>query len=325
MKHGVLLINLGTPDTPTYTAVWRYLREFLSDKRVITLPKFLRYALLYGIILPFRTHRTTHAYKQIWTKDGSPLRFHSEQICTDLQNQLGHNYIVSLGMRYGNPSLQDAILKLSTCSEITILPLFPHYSSAASGSAIEHALTIIAQQNVIPNLHIIRDFYKNEYFVQAESEQLKPYIKEYDFILFSYHGLPQQHLHASGCVNNCTRQCPTITQDNFNCYRAQCFETSRMIAKKLNLSEERYATSFQSRLGKVVWVQPYTDQILSQLIENGIKSLAIVCPSFITDCLETIEEIGMQIEKQWLALGGEKFTLVPGLNENNTWMKYYFR
>ena len=320
MKQGVLLINLGTPDSATYTSVWRYLSEFLADERVITLPALLRYALLYGIILPFRTHRTLHAYQKIWTKFGSPLRFYSEQLKDNLQEKLGDNYIVSLGMRYGNPNIKSALLKLTDCQHITILPLFPHYSSAASGSALEHVLKQISRQTLIPHLTIIREFYQHPSFINAEVKRIKPYIKDHDLILFSYHGIPNSHLTTSGCKTICHDACPTPSQSNPNCYRAQCFETTRLIASQLQITPHQFATSFQSRLGKTPWIKPYTDEILSQLIKQGVKKLAIVCPSFITDCLETIEEMGMQIAQQWQSLGGEKCTLIPGLNIECDWI-----
>jgi protoporphyrin/coproporphyrin ferrochelatase len=320
MQHGVLLINLGTPKSSTYISVWRYLREFLSDYRVITLPSILRYILLYGVILPLRTHKTMHAYRKIWTENGSPLRYHSEQLKHNLQQHLGDKYKISLGMRYGQPSIEQALLELAHCTHITILPLFPHYASATSGSAIEYTLQLLAKQTIIPSFSVIREFYQHPNFIQAEANKIQPILNSHDFILFSYHGLPENHLHQSGCKQICTNNCPLPDHNNPNCYRAQCFATTTLIAKNLNLSTQQYASSFQSRLGKTPWIKPYTDTILVTLRARGIKRLAVVCPSFITDCLETLEEIGMQLQQQWLKLGGEKFTLVPGLNSECAWI-----
>lgn len=318
MKKGLLLINLGTPDNPDVKSTRRYLKEFLSDKRVIDLPIILRYALLYSIILPFRAPRASEAYASIWTKEGSPLRKFSNDLCSKVQKQITSEVVVALGMRYGNPSIKDALKTLEHCDELIILPLYPQYSQAATGSSIEYVLKIIQKKEVIPNLRIIRDFFDNEDFIKAEAQLIEPYIKNQEHILFSYHGLPEAHIQKAGCKKVCDGPCPNKNnQANAkSCYRAQCYKTTELIAKALNLAKDSYTTGFQSRLGKTKWIEPYTDELLSVLAAKGITKLAVVCPSFIADCLETLEEIGIRANDDWKKLTGQNLTLIPCLNSN---------
>ena len=316
-KNGLLLINIGSPNSPDIPAVRRYLREFLSDKRVIDLPALLRYILLYCFILPFRPRQSAHAYQAIWTPKGSPLICYSEQLRDKLQQRLGPDYQVVLGMRYGKPTIQHALKQLQRCEHITVLPLYPQYSSAATGSSIEKALQTLAPTTIFPSITIIRDFYNHPAFIHAQAELIKPHIHNHDYILFSYHGLPERHLLKGGCKAICVDACPASSAMQ-GCYRAQCFETTRLLAERLQLTN--CSTAFQSRLGKTPWIKPYTDEVLTTLAKNGVKRLAITCPSFVTDCLETIEEIGLRAKQQWLALGGEQFTLIPCLNDNELWI-----
>ena len=318
MKNGLLLINLGTPDQPDTTAVRRYLREFLADSRVINLPAPLRYLLLYCLILPFRPKTSAHAYQAIWTKHGSPLLYHSQNLRNKLQARLGDDCHVVLGMRYGKPNLQDALTQLRACEHITVLPLYPQYSSAATGSSIEKVLQLLEKQTIFPSITIIRDFYQQPSFIHAQVEQIKPYLNGVDFVLFSYHGLPENHLHQAGCKPVCANHCLLPAQNG--CYRAQCFETTTLIASALKLPKRQYATVFQSRLGRTEWIKPYLDSTLSELAAKGIKHLAITCPSFVADCLETLEEIGIRAKAQWLQLGGEQLTLIPSMNDSEHWV-----
>jgi len=321
MKNGLLLINLGTPHSPQKIAVWRYLSEFLSDKRVIDLPAWLRYPLIYGIILPFRLRKTTEAYRAIWTKKGSPLLLHSLDLQDQLQARLGEDWQVSLGMRYGKPSLEEGLKDLANCNHLTILPLYPQYSSAATGTAIEDILKLIALQNAPPSLTLIRDFYQEEGYIEAQAALIQPKLASHDYLLLSYHGLPERHLHKTGCLKPCTTSCPPIREANQSCYRAQCYATTEALAKKLSLSPEEYGMSFQSRLGKTPWIKPYTDEFLVELINKGIKRLAVACPSFVADCLETLEEIGIRAKEQWQQLGGEQLTLIPCVNDSQLWIE----
>ncbi|MCD6055067.1 MAG: hemH [Gammaproteobacteria bacterium] len=324
-QTGVLLINLGTPDDPALSSVRRYLREFLLDPRVIDLPVLIRYLLVYGIILPFRTPKTLHAYQTIWTEKGSPLRIHTENLTKALSQVLGNSYKVVYGMRYGNPSIDSAIPQLQSCKHVIVLPLFPQYSSAATGSALTVVFQEYAKQWNIPRLTIIDSFYQEEGFIKAYAELIKPYLDlpASPFLLLSYHGLPERHLHKSRCESLChaAASCPAISDHNQFCYRAQCYATSKKIASQLSLSEDRYLTSFQSRLGRTPWIKPYTDEQLITLRKQGINNLVIACPAFVADCLETLEEIGLRARAQWQALGGNSFNLIPCLNAQPLWVK----
>lgn len=325
---GVLLLNLGTPDNPTVPAVRRYLREFLSDPRVIDLPGWLRWLLLNLVVLPLRPRQSAAAYQKIWTTQGSPLLIYSEQLCAQLQNQLGPHYHIALGMRYGNPSIESAIveLKKQRCEYIIVLPLFPQYSSAATGSALEKTMSVMRTQWNIPKIVLCNDFYNHPGFIAAQAAIIQECLTDCkpEHIVFSYHGLPERHITKSECAaHTCTRcdPCPMMQRDNRYCYRAQCFATSKLLAQKLNLSHEDYSVSFQSRLGDVPWIKPYTDLLLPELAKRKIKNIAVVCPSFVADCLETLEEIGIRARAQWQLLGAEQFTLVPCLNADPKWVK----
>lgn len=321
MQQGLLIINLGTPDQPDTASVRRYLAEFLIDKRVIDLPAPIRQILVYGLILPFRPRQSAKAYQSIWTAEGSPLLVHSEALKAKLQTRFTDSVQVALGMRYGNPSIPSALMHLKHCKKITILPLFPQYASAANGSAIEAVLKEVASWTVIPALDIIPDFYDHPGFIKPQAALIRPYLQNHDHLLLSYHGLPQRHIQRSGCQFNCqTSACPPIQNTNQACYRAQCYATSRALASALGLSEDQYSVSFQSRLGKTPWIQPFTDEIFQQLAQRGIKTLAVSCPSFVADCLETLEEIAERGQEQWRAAGGKSLSLIPALNAEDSWV-----
>lgn len=324
-KNGVLLINLGTPDHKDPKSVRRYLKEFLSDPRVVDLPRVARFLLLQLLFLRKRHQKSAQAYQKIWTKQGSPLLVHSLEIKEALSQLLGNDYQVELGMRYGKPSIASALASLSQCRSLILLPLFPQYSAAATGSAIEMALDGIKQQWNIPQIKVINDFYQDTGFIAAYAELVLQYTKEKqpDFILFSYHGLPERHINKSICMAACdhVHACPVVTDDNHYCYRAQCYMTTDLIVKRLGLDKSQYQTSFQSRLGKTPWIKPYTDILLPELIKQGIKHLAVVSPSFVADCLETLEEINIRTREQWLALGGTEFTYIPCINNSPTFIQ----
>lgn len=320
MKKGLLLLNLGTPDAYNTTAVRRYLAEFLADNRVIDLPALWRYLLLYLVILPFRPQKAARAYQAIWTKAGSPLLTNSQELTQALQKRLGSSATVSLGMRYGNPSIDSALTALADCDDITILPLYPQYSSAATGSSIEHTLKLIAKKTSHPSLTIIRDFYQHPGFIKAQADLIKPYLKTHDYVLFSYHGIPERHIIRAGCKTVCPNECPPPDTTNLVCYKAQCYQTSRALAADLELKAGTYSSSFQSRLGRTPWIKPWTDEVLTELAKQGIKRLAVCCPSFVADCLETLEEIGIRASEDWHALGGEQLTLIPCVNASQLWV-----
>jgi ferrochelatase len=324
-KTGVLLINLGTPDSCHSKSVYTYLKQFLNDPRVIDLPKFIRYFLVNGIIIPLRYKKSAHAYQQIWTSDGSPLLINGQHLVNAVREVFDESVQVELGMRYGNPSIASAVDKLKNCQKIIAIPLFPQYSSAATGSAVEELLRVVSQQWNIPEINVTKDFFNNTDFIHAYAclirENLKD--KKIDKLIFSYHGLPERHINKSECHSLCSRleQCPRPDLLNAYCYRAQCYETSRLIAEKLSLSSSDYVVSFQSRLGKTPWIKPYTDLILPELRQKNIDTIAIVCPSFVSDCLETLEEINIRARTQWKELGGGEFIFIPCLNQHPLWVE----
>lgn len=304
-KIGVLLLNLGTPNSPLKQDVAKYLRQFLSDKRVINLPIALRWVLVNFIIVPFRAKKSAAAYAGIWQDNGSPLLINSLLLTQKLSDYLGANYTVVLGMSYGEPDIKASLLELqnNNIKKIIVLPLFPQYSSSATGSPLETVLKNISKYPVIPDVQIKTAYYNNPHFIQALAMSIKPYLNsDYDYILMSYHGLPER-------------------QSDAHRYREQCFITAKLVTDSLNLSANKWSVSFQSRLGKLPWIKPYTDQTLVELYNRGIRNLIICCPSFVADCLETLEEIGIQANQQWLDLGGNKLTLVPCLNAQDFWVK----
>ncbi|MDR3476491.1 MAG: ferrochelatase [Gammaproteobacteria bacterium] len=324
-KKGVLLINLGTPDSPAPKSVYRYLRQFLNDPRVIDLPKLWRAILTNIFIVPFRYKKSAEAYRKIWGQDGSPLLTNSQKLVEGLTQQLGPDYQVELAMRYGSPNIHSVLKTMQACDKIIAIPLFPQYSSAATGSAIENLMRSLSQQWNIPHLVIKKDFYDDPGFITAYAEVIHAQIasQKADHIIFSYHGLPQRHINKSDCKANCDgiKACPPINRDNAFCYRAQCYATTELIAKKLQLQPEQYTVAFQSRIGRTPWIKPYTDRILPELRKKGVKNIAIVCPSFVADCLETLEEINIRAREDWAKLGGEQFIFIPCINYNPTWVK----
>jgi ferrochelatase len=323
-KIGILLVNLGTPDNPDGKSVYRYLKQFLNDPRVIDLPRVFRWTLTNLIIVPFRYKKSAEAYRQIWTSAGSPLLTNSINLKNALAAVLGEEYQVELAMRYGNPSIAKVITAMHACSQIITVPLFPQYSSAATGSAMEAVLKEISKQWNIPKIVCLNEFYDQPGFIDAYVDQIKNSIadKNIDHVVLSYHGLPERHLTKSECQANCDHvaACPAINIKNAFCYRAQCYQTSARIAEKLQWREDQYTVAFQSRLGRTPWIKPYTDFVLPELFQKGIKNIAIVCPSFVADCLETLEEINLRARADWQKLGGNTFLFVPCINDHSLWV-----
>lgn len=326
MKQGILLVNLGTPDSPSVKDVRKYLKQFLSDERVIDLPWLPRNLLLYGLILPFRSFKTSKAYQQIWDQDlGSPLRFLSESYAKHLQAELGDKYLVKLAMRYGQSSIASAVQGMrDKVSQITLIPMYPQFAASTTSSVVEEFFKQIGGQWNIPDISVISQYYDKDWYIQALANRTKPFIDEFKpcHTLMSFHGLPvRQVAKSEKKVCDMSKPCPAVNQDNHFCYRAQCYQTARRLAEELCLTHSDYSVSFQSRLGRIPWIEPYTDQILSSLRKRGIKRLSVVCPSFVTDCLETLEEIGISLREQWLSLGGEALQLVPALNDSTVWVR----
>jgi ferrochelatase len=327
-QKGILLVNLGTPDSASNSDVYKYLIEFLLDKRVIDFSWLKRNLLVRGIIVPARYKNSARTYRKIWDKDrGSPLLYHTQDLSKKTQARLGDNYIVEMAMRYQNPSLEKALenLRQKNVSEIIVLPLFPQYSSACNGSVIQKVQEITNTWLSLPKLTYINHFYSHPKFIQSFVENLAAFdLDAYDHILFSYHGLPARHLkNADITKKHCLQKddcCNVINEINQNCYKAQCYATTKLITEKLNIDKSKYSTSFQSRLGKEVWLEPYTVEVLPQLAKSGKKKILVLSPAFVADCLETLYEITEEYLELFQEHGGEVLQLVPSLNSNDTWV-----
>lgn len=332
-KKAVLLINLGTPDDPSVPAVRRYLDQFLMDGRVMDIPYINRNLLVRGIIVPFRSPNSSKLYKEIWDeKTGSPLMKYSILQQQLLQEKLGDDYHVELAMRYQKPSIENALqnLRRMQVEHIRIIPMFPQYASATTGSIIEEVMRILMKWPIFPELSIVNDFYENEMMAEVFAENAQKYnLQDYDHVLFSYHGLPVRQLVNvnSSEDHNCeTAGCrERMTEENRFCYLAQCFATSRAIAAKLNLKKDDYTDCFQSRLGKTPWIQPYTSDVLKKLAAEGKKKLLVLCPAFVADCIETIHEIGIEYDEEFKEMGGEEVQLVESLNDHSKWIEVLHR
>ena len=342
MKTGVLLINLGTPDSPQTSDVRKYLSQFLNDPRVIDINPIARFLLVNGIIVPFRAPKSAKLYQQIWTKEGSPLLTNGIKVKTLLQKALGDSFVVELGMRYQKPSMESALNKLreAQVQKIIMIPLYPQYASSSTGSSVEEALRIIGKWEVTPSVEILSKFYDNPYFIDACVEVAKKYLTpstspdgegnkrgevDYDYFIFSYHGLPERHIikgsaHYGANTCNLGSCCDSITKDNHYCYRANCFETTRQLVKRLNIPEGKYESTFQSRLNDK-WIMPYSDKVIEQKAKEGKKKMLVFSPAFVSDCLETIYEIGTEYNEIFKEHGGEKITLVESLNDHPKWIE----
>ena len=325
MKTGILLVNLGTPDSPSVGDVRKYLREFLSDPRVIDISDFGRWMLVNFVIAPIRSPRSARLYQKIWTDKGSPLLIYSEKQRDLLQQKLGDDFHVELAMRYHSPSIRDALAKFSKMNpdKIIVLPLFPQYASASTGSVHEKIMSIISIWHVIPEIKFINSFCNDRGFIHAFSEIGKKYSPEnYDHILFSFHGLPERHIKKADGSGDCLKDncCAILEHKNSSCYRAQCFETARCLAKSLNIAFENYTVCFQSRLGKTPWIKPYSDHVIKELAKKGKKNVLVFAPAFVSDCLETIYEIGIEYDELFKKHGGNKIQLVESLNDHPAWI-----
>jgi ferrochelatase len=324
---GLLLCNLGTPDQPTPSAVRRYLRQFLGDSRVLDLNPVGRWALLNLIILPLRPRKSAEAYRKIWTDRGSPLLGHSEDLASAVRERLGAGWAVELGMRYQHPSLASALDKLRKAGtdRVVVFPLYPQYAASTTGSTVAEILRIGGQPWAPPSLSFVEPFYDNPDFLAAFAAQGAPLLQSErpDHVLFSFHGLPERHLRKTDVSGgHCLAQsscCDSVGFANRRCYRAQCFATARAMAARLSLAEGSWSVSFQSRLGRTPWIEPYTDKTIAALAQKGCKRLAVFCPSFVADCLETLEEIGIRGKEQFVSAGGERLTLIPSLNASARW------
>lgn len=326
LRTGVLLVNLGTPDSPSVKDVRKYLREFLMDERVIDVPFLNRWPLVNLIIAPFRAPKSAKIYQELWTSQGSPLKIYGLSNEAALQQSLGSDYVVRLAMRYQNPSL-DVVLKefeSLNLKKIIVLPFFPQYASASTGSVNKRIFELMKDWQTIPELHFVNYFYNHPLYIQGFVNNARKFIAEthYDHFVFSYHGLPERQLEKAHFGKTCKQEgCEEgITNTNFHCYKAQCFETTHLLVQKLGLKKGQYTTCFQSRLGKSEWIKPYTDNIIKELAEKGVKKVLAFSPAFVADCLETTIEVGEEYKELFLEHGGEQWDLVESLNDSPIWI-----
>ena len=326
---GVLLVQLGTPASPAPRDVRRYLREFLSDPRVLDIPALPRRILLETTILPTRPRASGAAYEKIWTEQGSPLLVHSRALADALARALGPDFRVALGMRYGEPALGTALqgLVAAGAQRILVLPLFPQYAASSTGSAHARAAELAAAEWDPPALELLGPFYDDPGFIEAWRAAAREPLAAFgpDHVLFSFHGLPERQIRKSDPTGgHCLARpdCCDAPDDALpRCYRAQCYATATALAGAFGLTGRTWSVSFQSRLGRIPWIRPYTDERLPELAAAGVKRLAVACPAFVADCLETLEEIGIRGRDQWRAAGGEELFLVPSLNAHPAFAK----
>jgi protoporphyrin/coproporphyrin ferrochelatase len=325
MSKGVLLVNLGSPDSPSVADVRRYLREFLMDRRVLDVNWLARFCIVHFAILPSRPKESAHAYQKIWTAEGSPLVVTSRNVQTKLQALV--ETPVELAMRYQNPSIPYAMGQLARrgVDELLLIPLFPHYAMSSYETAVERVKELAAKVSLGMRVQVEPPCYDHPDYIEALVASAEPYLKtDFDHLLFSFHGLPERQIRKSDptgnhCLNseNC---CQTPSPARATCYRAQCFKTVADFVQRAGIPVGKYSVSFQSRLGRDPWLKPYTDFELPKLVEKGVKKLLVMCPAFVSDCLETVEEIGIRGKQTFLEAGGNELTLIPCLNEHPLWI-----
>ena len=326
MKKGVLLVNLGSPDSPSVPDVRNFLREFLMDGRVLDAPYPIRFGIVHLAILPTRPKQSAHAYQTIWTNEGSPLVVTSRNLRKKLQERVSVE--VKLAMRYQNPSIASALNELNDAGveEVLLIPLFPHYAMSSYETVVARVKDVAAELARPMQISVLPPYYRDPDYITALVESAAPFLAgDFDHLLFSYHGIPERHLRKSDptkchCLKakNC---CDVPSPAHATCYRAQCFQTTKHFVEQARLPETKYSIAFQSRLGRDPWLTPYTDVELKRLATSGVKKLRVICPAFVADCLETIEEIGDRGREAFLQSGGEEFTMIPCLNEHPRWIQ----
>lgn len=324
----IILMNLGSPDSTAVPDVKKYLLEFLMDKRVIDYPWLMRKLLVGGIIVPRRAEKSAEAYKSIWWDEGSPLIVLTRQ----LQKAVWHDLEipVEITMRYGTPSPQATYDKLMKehpgLKEVILVPLYPHYAMSSYETAVEYAKDIHRKKRYPFELKVVKPYYDRSEYINALAESMRPYVEqEFDYLLFSYHGVPVRHIRKGDVtgghclkINDC---CHVTSKAHTQCYRHQVIVTSELVAEKLGIPKHKWGVSFQSRLGKEEWIKPYTAERFEQLPKEGVKKLLVACPAFVSDCLETLEEIGVEGKHSFISNGGDSFTMIPCLNTHPLWVK----
>lgn len=327
---GLILLNLGTPEQPNAKAVGKYLREFLMDPYVVDIPFMLRWILVKLLIVPRRSHASAKLYQKIWTDRGSPLLYHLLDLVTQVRKVLGKDWVVQPAMRYGTPSIAEALkdFKAKGITDILVFPLYPQYSESATESSIQECLNqqkLVYAGDFVPELKFVKPFYAHPDFIESFSQVIQESLKDFphDHLLFSFHGLPERHIkHLDRSGKHCltkTDCCERVEAVNADCYRAHCYITARKIAQQLGLKSSDYTVCFQSRLGRTPWIRPFTDELYVELAKKGVKRLAVAGPSFVADCLETLEEVQMRGRDQFIESGGQDLKLVPSLNASEKW------
>ena len=326
MNKGVLLVNLGSPDSPSVADVRKYLREFLMDGRVLDVNWLIRFCVVHFAILPTRPKQSAEAYEKVWTAVGSPLVSISRSVCAKLQERV--SVPVELAMRYQNPSIPDAVGRLAQkgVDELLLIPLFPHYAMSSFESAVERVREVAGKLAPRMRIEVQPPFFDQPDYITALVASAREYLdRDYDHLLFSFHGLPERQIRKSdptGChcltKENC---CEVSSPAHATCYRAQCFKTAAAFAEAAKVPKDRYSVAFQSRLGRDPWLKPYTDYVLPLLANRGVRKLLVMCPAFVSDCLETLEEIGIRGRETFLAAGGKESILIPCLNEHTLWLE----
>jgi protoporphyrin/coproporphyrin ferrochelatase len=324
-KTAVLLVNVGTPDSPSVGHVRSYLFQFLNDRRVIDLPLIPQKLLVNGIIVPFRAPKSSKLYRALWTPEGSPLLVISRSLQRKLQTSLGESHVVFLAMRYAKPNLKEVLetIREKGFKKLVVAPLFPHYASSTTGTVVQRVMEIVKNWYVIPEIRFIGQFYDHPKFLEAFCSRAREYnFSEYDHILFSYHGLPNSQVnktHPGTDAKSCT--CTTEFPEHGRfCYKATCYETTRLLAAKLGLDTKKYSTAFQSRLTNN-WLEPFSDEVIIGKAKDGAKKILVLAPAFVTDCLETTHEIGVEYQELFEEHGGEKIDLVESLNDQPLWVE----
>jgi ferrochelatase len=324
-KKGILLVNLGSPKSTDVKDVKKYLDEFLMDEKVIDYRWFFRSLLVQGIILNTRPPKSAAAYKTVWTDEGSPLIVITQKIKEKLQKLV--DVPVEIGMRYAEPSIESGIRKLTEhgVTEIVLFPLYPQYAMSTTETVVDKAEEV--RKKFFPGISInyVQPFYNREIYIDCLAESIREKLPEnYDALQFSYHGVPERHIYKTDPTKTCNLNDCCSRESNPShqfCYRHQCFKTTETVIHKLNIPKEKTVISFQSRLGKDKWIEPYTDETLENLPHKGVKNLAIVCPAFVSDCLETLEEISVEGKEEFLHAGGENFHYIPCLNDEDRWIQ----
>lgn len=324
-KQAVLILNLGSPDSTEVSDVREYLREFLMDERVLDAPKPIRWMVVNGAILPFRPKESAEAYKEVWMEEGAPLIVYTERVQKKLQETF--DFPIEIAMRYRQPSVPDAIARLKEqgVEELFIMPMYPHYAMSSYETAVVQVYEELERQSAGFKTTLMQPYYQDDDYIEALAQSAEPYLQEdYDLLLFSFHGIPVRHLKKTDPSHSHCAQtedcCNVCNPAHATCYRHQCLTTVRRLVDRLGIPEEKYTVSFQSRLGKDPWLTPFTDQELDRLATEGVKKLKVICPAFVSDCLETIEEISMSGKEEFLEAGGESFQQIPCLNDHPAWI-----